>query len=607
MRRKKDTAKPNYTVRENFIYILRELLKCSPIMLVCLIIEIVAYCVMLLCATLTEKYVVDLALGTSDRLRLAIICGVLIVLERLADIIGNDSKDYRLYYGNFKLLCYMKNKVFWKSMNTDYENNESAANSDALNKAKTGSDYIVTQTINTMRNFISAALNILTFSAILSMLNPIIVAIIVLPTMTEFYIDVRKNRWTWKNIGNWQRFDRELNYVQSAASSFSMAKDVRIYGMKGWICQRFEDSFKKRLYWHKAEDSWSVKHNVLSAIIQAAMYMASYAYVIIATVKGSISAGSFVLYFESILVVSDGVFNLLNSYSGFKWLSENVGYSRDYIGMEEHTNRGEGALIPSGEIEIEFKNVSYCYNGADKPTIDNISFTLHKGERLALVGLNGAGKTTLIMLMCGLYNPTSGEIKVNGKTANEYNREEYFNLFSAVFQDISRLPVSIAQNISAQTDENTDYKKVDRCLKSAGFFDDVKGLTQGVNTRLVKSIYDNATELSGGQSQKLALSKALYKDASVLLLDEPTAALDPISEQEMYLNYAEFSKGKSSVFISHRLASTRFCDRIILIENGKIAEEGSHEALMKQGGKYAQLFELQSSYYKQKEGEDFDE
>ncbi len=607
MRRKKDTAKSNYTIRENFIYILRELLKCSPIMLVCLIIEIVAYCVMLLCATLTEKYVVDLALGTSDRLRLAIICGVLIALERLADIIGNDSKDYRLYYGNFKLLCYMKNKVFWKSMNTDYENNESAANSDALNKAKTGSDYIVTQTINTMRNFISAALNILTFSAILSMLNPIIVVIIVLPTMTEFYIDVRKNRWTWRNIGNWQRFDRELNYVQSAASSFSMAKDVRIYGMKGWICKRFEDSFKKRLYWHKAEDSWSVKHNVLSAIIQAAMYMASYAYVIIATVKGSISAGSFVLYFESILVVSDGVFNLLNSYSGFKWLSENVGYSSDYIGMEEHTNRGEGALIPSGEIEIEFKNVSYCYNGADKPTIDNISFTLHKGERLALVGLNGAGKTTLIKLMCGLYNPTSGEIKVNGKAANKYNREEYFNLFSAVFQDISRLPVSIAQNISAQMDENTDYKKVDHCLKSAGFFDDVKGLPQGVNTRLVKSIYDNATELSGGQSQKLALAKALYKDASVLLLDEPTAALDPISEQEMYLNYAEFSKGKSSVFISHRLASTRFCDRIILIENGKIAEEGSHEALMKRGEKYAQLFELQSSYYKQKEGEDFDE
>lgn len=328
---------------------------------------------------------------------------------------------------------------------------------------------------------------------------------------------------------------------------------------------------------------------------------AANAYIIYMVVKGNIGAGDFVLYFNSMYNFSSCVRDVFDKYSGFHWLSDNISYSREYLDIKDKTNRSKGEKLPSGECEIEFRNVSYKYSGAEKPTIQNISFTLHKGERLALVGLNGAGKTTLIKLMSGLYDPTEGEILLNGKPVNSYNRDDYYSIFGAVFQDISALPVTVAENVAGADINNIDMVRVYDCLKKAGLYDKIMSLPEKENTRLVKSVFENATEFSGGQTQKLALARALYKDASMLLLDEPTAALAPIAEQEMYLNYAEFSKGKSSVFISHRLASTRFCDRIIMIENGKVTEEGTHAELMEQGGKYAELFELQSSYYNDKE------
>ena len=330
-------------------------------------------------------------------------------------------------------------------------------------------------------------------------------------------------------------------------------------------------------------------------------------YIVYLVMKGNIGAGDFVLYFNSIFMLSSAVRAWCDKFSAYNWLSQNIFYARDYLDIKDNTNRGEGVPVPEDcgdmQCEIEFRNVSYTYFGAEEPTIKNISFKLHKGEKLAVVGLNGAGKTTLIKLMCGLYRPTEGDVLLNGVSVNDYNRDEYFRLFSTVFQDIDVLPVTIAENISGRTAEETDFPKLYDCMKKSGIYEKVMSLPKKESTRLVKTVYDDATDFSGGQMQKLALAKALYKNAPVLLLDEPTAALDPIAEQEMYLNYADFSKGKSSVFISHRLASTRFCDRIILISDGKIAEEGTHSELMKAGGTYAELFAMQSSYYNDEEVE----
>lgn len=218
---------------------------------------------------------------------------------------------------------------------------------------------------------------------------------------------------------------------------------------------------------------------------------------------------------------------------------------------------------------------------------------------MAIVGLNGAGKTTLVKLLCGLYIPTFGEIRVNGVPVKKFLLEDYYKHFSPVFQNIKTSFLSLAQTVAGTTDTHVDAEKVEQCMRLAGLGAKLDSLPEGIYTKLDKQVNENATELSGGEAQKLMLARALYKDAPMLVLDEPTAALDPIAESLIYQEYRKMTLGKSALFISHRLASTRFCDRILYLENGVITEEGAHEQLLADGKKYAELFEMQSCWYRE--------
>ncbi len=248
------------------------------------------------------------------------------------------------------------------------------------------------------------------------------------------------------------------------------------------------------------------------------------------------------------------------------------------------------------------ENVTFRYPGAEKNLFENLNLTIHPGEKLAVVGLNGAGKTTLVKLLCGFYDPTEGRVTLNGIDIREFNRQEYYKLLCAVYQEFSVLDVTIGENV-AQSREMIDEEKVWNCLEMAGLADFVRGLPEGLNTHVGRDVYLDGVLFSGGQTQRLMLARALYKGGPLLILDEPTAALDPIAESDIYEKYSEMSGGKTSIFISHRLASTRFCDRILFIADGKIAEEGTHEDLLRKKGAYADLYQVQSRYYQ--EGADF--
>jgi ATP-binding cassette subfamily B protein len=270
---------------------------------------------------------------------------------------------------------------------------------------------------------------------------------------------------------------------------------------------------------------------------------------------------------------------------------------QEYIHLPEQFRFEGGVPIPKADAyELKLDNVSFRYPGTDKEIIDNMSLTLRPGEKIALVGLNGAGKTTFVKLLCGFYDPDEGRVLLNGIDIRQFNRQEYYDLFSAVFQEMSLLDLTVAEHV-AQTAVNLDMDKVANCLEKAGLTAKVESLPLGVQTHVGKIAFLEGVEFSGGEMQRLMLARALYKDGPVLVLDEPTAALDPIAENDIYMKYNEMTKGKTSLFISHRLASTRFCDRILFLQDGVIAEEGTHEQLLNLGGEYAKLFHVQARYY----------
>lgn len=255
------------------------------------------------------------------------------------------------------------------------------------------------------------------------------------------------------------------------------------------------------------------------------------------------------------------------------------------------------------EYTIELRDVTFGYTGIEKPVFEHFNLTIPAGEKLAVVGLNGAGKTTLVKLICGFYDPDEGEIRLNGVNVKEFNRRAYYRLFAGVFQNFSILPGSIWLNVS-QKAHGVDREKALSCIEKAGLLEKIESLPKGMDSLLDKTVFHDAEEMSGGEMQRLMLARLLYRNSPVIVLDEPTAALDAIAENDVYQRYQELTKGHTSVYISHRLASTRFCDRIILIQNGKIIEEGSHEELMELGESYAKLFEIQSKYYREGEMED---
>jgi len=253
-------------------------------------------------------------------------------------------------------------------------------------------------------------------------------------------------------------------------------------------------------------------------------------------------------------------------------------------------------------VEITADHVCFTYPGADRPVLQDLSFTLHAGEKLALVGVNGAGKTTIVKLLCGLYLPSSGTITYNGIPTSSIDPDLLSRIIAAVFQDSFVLSYEIWRNVTVQDKADSDLSKARQCLDMAGLKDKIDALPEGMDTYLGKDISAGGIQLSGGERQKLLMARALYKGGSLMILDEPTAQLDAIAESQMYEHFQAVTAGKSAIYISHRLASTRFCDRILFLADGRIQEQGSHEELMKQNGAYTHMFDVQSHYYNE-EGE----
>ena len=384
------------------------------------------------------------------------------------------------------------------------------------------------------------------------------------------------------------------------ATSREFAKDIRMFGLRGWLEDLWGSTMRLYSAFCAKRERKYIWANIIDIVLTFLRNGIAYAFLIGITVKNGLPASQFLLYFAALSGFAQWVVEILDKLSVMHKQSLDISTIREFLDWDEpfDLNGGERiAFEPNKQYEIRLDDVSFRYPKADKDTLSHINLTVHPGEKLAIVGLNGAGKTTLVKLVCGFLDPTEGRILLNGEDIRKFNRNDYYALFSAVFQEFSVLDVTVKENV-AQCVDGIDEARVWQCIDKAGLTEKIKSLPKGIETHLGRHVFKDGVEFSGGQTQRLMLARALYKNAPILVLDEPTAALDPIAENDIYQKYNDMTHGRTSFFISHRLASTRFCDRIIFVDSGKIAEEGTHDELLKNGGGYAYMFEVQSKYYR---------
>lgn len=379
------------------------------------------------------------------------------------------------------------------------------------------------------------------------------------------------------------------------------AKDVRIYKQ-----QKIADREHGKMMEHNRKDNQRIAQmSFLPAFSVLAVGIGNalcYLYVVLKAFWGAFGVGTIVQYVGALSRLGEGVQAIMFILGDNEAYCTHLQALYEYLDIPNKKYQGtlpveKRAFCDGGDnrYEIEFRNVSFCYPGSEQYALRNVSIKFKIGQKLAVVGRNGSGKTTFIKLLCRLYDPTEGEILLNGVNIKKYDYDEYMSIFSVVFQDFKLFSFSLGQNVAA----SVDYEKarVVQCLEKAGFADRLKEMKDGLDTPLYKDFQDDGVAISGGEAQKIALARALYKDAPLVVLDEPTAALDPVAEAEIYEKFNEIIGSKTAIFISHRLSSSRFCDRIIVIADGTIRETGTHDELLKKRGIYEELFRTQAQWY----------
>lgn len=491
-----------------------------------------------------------------------------------------------------------------KNLVTDYANIEPQKQQKLIQKGASALSSNATgpeQLMKTSVEFVAQMLGLITYSTTILALDYRILAVLFCMFGMALFLRNHAISYGHAHREEGTEIDRKSNYLKRNGLNIQAGKDVRIYRVEYWFQTMYEKLLVQAKKFHiKTETRWYFP--VISDQIWVSVRDILAYFVLIGMVlAGEIDIATFTLLLGMISGFSYWIWFVADSYAYMRQAGWQVLDVQEIMEMEDVFLHEGGEKIPdiTQGVRIEFRDVSFRYEESGEDTLSHVSFVIEPGEKLALVGNNGAGKTTLVKLMCGLYMPTEGSILINGVDVAGLNVEEYHKLFSVVFQDIALMAFSIEMNVTGCVEEEIDREKLKESLLRAGLWDKIEKLEQGTKTHITQTLDDGGILLSGGETQKLLLARAIYKDAPILLLDEPSSALDPIAESRMYEEYNRLTEGKTSLFISHRLASTKFCDRILLLEKGKIVEEGSHDELLGQKGRYRELFDIQSYYYQE--------
>lgn len=601
-----------YSLSNNVFFLLRMIRKYLPMSFVFVIIDIPLAVFLDYVGVRIPNLIVGMIQGYSVSVGIIVAFGIASVVAAVILQYGN-----RMVSAQAPQLCAKLDlKLFEKYMTCSYEKLEDADFTAHYKEADgylADDNHFLSEAAMHIIEIGSGALGIVLYFSILIRLPKWVLAVLIIGTIVELLISRNAENERKKRQETIGRLTRKADYMNKTAADVRSAKDIRIFGMIPWLEEKFTAVLDRFHIENTQVEKQRIRIAGIRAGISGVLEILTGILLAVFVLQEKLSLAEYILYVGAIRSFSMWSFQFGTLMQNFYRMNGDLSRIRSFIDGEETiqsntqtqvNKQSNRAIVNTTGMKfdhvskIEFSHVFYRYPKSDRWIVKDLSFVIEDGEKIALVGMNGAGKTTMIKLLCGLLIPTKGTIRINGVSSTDISREDYYRLFSTVFQDIHLFPASIQKNIVC-SDEQIDPIRFDDAVKKSGMDQVAQRFRDGLNTLLVAEVDEDAVNLSGGQVQKLMLARAIYKNAPILLLDEPTAALDPIAEKNIYLQYNEMAEGKVSVFISHRLASTVFCDRIFFMKNGIIAEEGTHEELIQKKGDYYEAFSVQSKYYQE--------
>ncbi len=547
--------------------------------------------------------IVDEICGARN-LRVLITLAVILIVSECVLTLLLEGFQTKLRKYQERMDNYFSMQIGIHSMGLDFQLTEDKEALDQLDRAKTGMTWYSGGAYGIAEQvfmFFGNVFKIAGFVTIIAVNAPWMLLILMLYVVVSGIITAKTNRIELKAYNRLSKVNRLFGYFGWSIVDFRYGKDIRLYDAKDMMLERWEKNTEESNAAWKWQGDTGYKYRKYGVLARTLMSIAQYLYVGLLAVRRLISIGIFTQIIETVGAL-DATLN------GLVWnvqeLVKRCNYAYEYVlfmkypeAMEKHQDP-----VKEGLHTIEFRDVCFAYPGTDKLILDHVNIRIRPGEKLSVVGLNGAGKTTFIKLLCRLYDPTSGEILLDGKDIREYEYDAYMKQFAPVFQDFKLFGFTIGENILFQEEtlrSGEETQKLERLMKLVEMDEFISKQEKGIDTTVFTVFDEEGIEPSGGEQQKIAIARALYKDAPVIILDEPTAALDPVAEYEIYRQFHTLVGEKTAIYISHRLSSCRFCDTIAVFADGKIQEYGSHDQLANiPNGIYAGMFEAQARYYR---------
>lgn len=541
--------------------------------------------------------IIDELLGGRDVQKLISYAAIMVLgdvfLSLIDSIMGVVMEKYAEKFNN-----YITEEMSRRVMELDFQLTEDKKALDQIEAARTGMDWYsggVHGIFQQLFNIASAVIAIIGVVVLILMNAPILFILTAIVLVITAIINNKGNKIEIEAYGRLSKLNRVFGYLGWELTDFRYGKDIRLYGAKDMMVEKWQSYNKETLKNWKWQADEHLPLNMIKTAVDVFRNLGTYLYLGILVIAGKISIGIFSQMLSAGNTFTMSMHTLVGT---IQEVVKRCNYAYEYVKFMAYPAAIEKGDRPvkEGAHTIEFKNVSFTYPGADVKVLEGVSVTLHPGEHLSVVGLNGAGKTTFVKLLCRLYDPTEGEILLDGVNIKEYDYNEYMALFAPVFQDFKLFAFSIKDNVSL--DGDCEEEEMSALLEQVGLKEKISTLEKGAETMLFKAFDEDGIEPSGGEQQKIAIARALYKKAPVVILDEPTAALDPVAEYDIYRQFDTLVGGKTAIYISHRLSSCKFCDRIAVFSEGRIKEYGTHDELVGlENGVYAEMFAAQAQYY----------